>query len=427
METPNLDRLARDGALFTNMLVATSICASSRATFMTGTYGWVNGVKSNKSPWDPRNVTLAQTMQKAGYATAHIGKWHCGDLRDPQPGYDHWFVAPGQGVYEDPTINVNGEEKIFGGSYLTTLTTDETIDFMESDHRGKPFFVWYAMKCVHGRRIPEEKHRRRFQDLGVRELFGDHVADLVDVTRNADGLIKPADQVPDGVEDPFDGEPLYGESGVLENERNYYRLLLSVEESMGRIFKSLEDSGTLDNTIIIFTSDNGYFHGEGGKTSGKRVPYEPAIRVPMMVRYPSKVSPGQQVDRIVSNADLVPTVLDFCGVGIPKIVQGESWAPLVAGDPDTPWREAFVYTMLKSNDAKPVTVALRTEQDKLILIPPNTQEYYLLSQDPHEENNLAEDPRFQTRISDMKIQLIEEMTKIEHPHTNMVRTWPVDH
>ena len=152
MKTPNLDRLARDGALFRNLILATSVCSPSRAAFMTGTYNWVNGVFANAAKWNPKNVILAQMMQKAGYATAHIGKWHCGDLKDPQPGYDHWFVAPGQGRYEDPIINVNGRNRTFQGEYLTTLTTDETIRFISQDHGGKPFLVWYGMKAVHGGR-----------------------------------------------------------------------------------------------------------------------------------------------------------------------------------------------------------------------------------------------------------------------------------
>jgi len=423
MNTPNLDRLARDGALFRNLIVATSVCAPSRAAFMTGTYNWVNGVFANAAKWDPKNVILAQMMQKAGYATAHIGKWHCGDLKDPQPGYDHWFVAPGQGRYEDPIININGRNRTFQGEYLTTLTTDEMIKFINQDHGGKPFLVWYAMKAVHGGRAPEEKYMDRFKDLGVRQLYGDKVADLVKITRNPDGTVKPADQLPKGVEDPFGGKPLEGPEGALEYERHYYRLLLSVEDSMGRIFDALKNNGILDNTLIIFTCDNGYFHGEGGKTAGKRVPYEPAIRVPMMVHYPRQVKTGQKIDRIVSNVDLVPTVLDFCGITIPKQVQGISWKPLVTGNPDAPWREAFVYTMPgRQNSA---AVALRTEHDKLILSPPNTEEYYILANDPWEEHNLAADHKYKVRIDEMKKQLLEEMVKIDHPGIEMYKKWPL--
>lgn len=424
MKTPNLDRLARDGALFSNLILATSVCAPSRAAFMTGTYNWKNGVYANAAKWDPKNVILAQMMQEVGYATAHIGKWHCGGLKDPQPGNDHWFVAPGQGRYEDPTININGQEQKFQGKYLTTLTTDETIKFISKDHGSKPFLIWYAMKAVHGGRVPEAKYADRFKDMGVRELYGDKVADLVKITRNPDGSVKAADQLPKGVEDPFDGKPLEGPEGALEYERHYYRLLLSVEDSIGRIFAALENEGILDDTLIIFTSDNGYFHGEGGKTAGKRVPYEPAIRVPMMVHYPRQVKGGQVIDRIVSNVDLVPAVLDFCSISIPKQVQGMSWKPLVTGKPDTPWREAFVYTMPSGRMHK-APVALRTEHDKLILTPPSTEEYYILTNDPWEEHNLAADPKYMARISEMKKQLLDEMVKIDHPGIEMYKKWPL--
>ena len=188
MKTPNLDRLARDGALFRNMITATSVCAPSRATFMTGTYSWVNGVHRNLSPWDPGNIILAQLMQEAGYDTAHIGKWHCGGLTEPQPGYDYWFAPIGQGLYEDPVVNLNGQTKFFDGHYLTTLSTDETIRFIERDHGGKPFMIWYATKALHAPRVPERRYMKRFSDLGV--LKGLYLAALPSASGASERILR---------------------------------------------------------------------------------------------------------------------------------------------------------------------------------------------------------------------------------------------
>ena len=417
MKTPNMDRIGREGVLFTNGFVPMSLCAPSRACFLTGLYPHKNGIIGNQTSWNQELQTLPGVLHANGYRTAHIGKFHMNGDDRVQPGYDYWAAQVGQGQYVNPRKNINGKWTDLVG-YDTNIVTDQAIEFMRAS-RGQPFCTWIGFKACHGPFTPAPGHEKDFADLPFDPPASFFVDDEGKPKRvrnksqnrrlNAGGVAKKA-----GKKKAAAGDAPGNLAAWSERERNYHRALMGAEDNFGRLFAFLEQEKLMDDTIIFFSGDNGFFHGEHG-LHGKMEAYEEALRVPMMVRYPRLIPAGQRCDAFVSNVDMAPSILDLCGVKAPKPMQGQSWRPLVTGQKSAPRRDSFVYTMHSGDAAHPTLKALRTEEYKLILNlnPGDKTELYDIKKDPQELKNLADGNR--AVLADLRGKLVAEMKKLEDP------------
>src|SRR5205807_408175 len=310
MKTPNIDRIGREGVLFTRGLVAMSLCAPSRACFLTGLYPHKNGIIGNQIRWNQQLQTLPRILQSNGWRTAHIGKFHMDGDDRVQPGYDYWAAQVGQGSYVDPRKNINGKWTDLKG-YDTTIITDQAIEFMRGS-KGKPFCTWLAYKACHGPFTPAPGHEHDFADLDFKppaSFFADDEGKPARIAAKSQNPQKRSGRGAGkkGRKKKQAGDAPDSLAAWAERERNQHRALMGVEDSMRRIWQFLEEEKLADDTIIFYSGDNGFFHGEHG-LHGKLEAYEESIRVPMMVRYPRLVPAGQQCDAMVANVDMAPSI-----------------------------------------------------------------------------------------------------------------------
>lgn len=415
VQTPQIDRLRDSGALMENAFCTTSICCPSRATFLTGTYASRHGVIDNETSEYNPDITppLTKYLQEAGYKTAMIGKWHMGHSAAPRPYFDHWLSFKGQGKYNDVEVNINGKKVKWKG-YTTDLLTDEAIHFIKQQPQDKPYFCMLSHKAVHEPFVPAPRHR---------DAFGANQSDIEPESWSDEFLNKPAwqrrqrvsdvrwnwrtrdilaEQLPDAV----DSEPWKtGQKKFIQQ----FRCLAAVDDGIGRLFQTLEKRGTLDNTLIIFASDNGYFHGEHRRWD-KRLAYEESQHIPMIIAYPGKIKPGTAISELVANVDFAPTVLDYAGIKIPDQMQGKSMRPLLE-EKETTWRESIFYEYwVDLVHSIPTMTAVRTDRYKLIAYPElnDINELYDVQNDPHELNNLATNPEFAPLQKEMETRLAEQ-------------------
>lgn len=375
--TPNLDRLAAEGVRFRNAFVTLSLCAPSRSAFLTGRYNHANGVIDNHTPFPTNNVTHATLLRAAGYKTAYIGKFHHGAQRGPRPGFDYSASFIGQGRYEDCPFEINGVTTETKG-WVDDVSTDFAIEFMKQN-KGKPFSVVVGFKACHGPTTPPERAKNRFEGEKSRAVPN---MDVKAIYR------APADQPRSKAE----------AAGTFTNDRNinlnYLRCISAADDNLGRLHQALDDLGLAARTVVVFTSDNGFYNGEHG-LGDKRSAYEESLRVPMLVRCPQLFAPGQVRDEMVLNIDLAPTLLDLAGVKIPKAMQGRSWKPLLTGK-QPKWRQSFLaeYFYERGFTGTPTLLAVRTADTKLIRYPGHDEwtELFDLVNDPYEIRNLARDP-----------------------------------
>jgi len=392
IRTPNMDRLAAEGVRFRNAFVTTSLCSPSRASFLTGRYAHSHGVFTNAhGGLPPSQTTYPMLLQKAGYETAFIGKWHMGSNAAPRPGFDHWVSFSGQGKYENCPLNVDGR-KTQARQYITDELTDYALAFLKKP-RTRPFMLYLSHKAVHAPFSPPKRYADLYhdQEIHLHQYPGDRLQDKVPWGRKA-----PA-------------------QNAEEEIRRYMAALTAVDDGLGRILKTLEDQKVLDTTAIVFASDNGYFHGEHGLWD-KRAAYEPSMRIPLLMRYPPRAKAGTTCDALVLNIDLAPTLLELAGLPVPASVQGTSWLGVLAGT--SPGRDAFLYEYFRERDARydrPSVLAARTKQWKVITypsLPPQKQvvELYDLADDPHELRNLAREPAHADTLRRM-LALLETLKK----------------
>ncbi len=391
--TPNIDRIAREGAIFSNAFVTTPLCSPSRASFLTGQYARRHGIVDNTARVEQshRLMTFPRRLHEGGYETGYIGKWHMGNDDSPRPGFDHWVSFRGQGEYLDPELNDNGRRTRTRG-YMTDLLSDRAVEFI-GRKREKPFFLYLAHKAVHpdldqrddgsvsGEGIfrPAERHKSLYaaEPIRRRPNAGDRAAGKPALLR------KIADLPPLGPATATDDETI----------RNRLRMLASVDEGMGRIFEALERTGRLDDTCIVFAGDNGYFYGEHGLSHERRLAYEESARMPLLIRYPRRVRAGARIREFALNIDVAPTVIEMAGAPPLAGMDGRSLAPLLAGRGDG-WRSSFLIEHFSDN-VFPRMVgmgyqAVRTGRWKYIHYTElkAMDELYDLRSDPYEMNNL---------------------------------------
>ena len=432
--TPNIDRIAEEGALFTRGFVTNSICAPSRAVMLTGKHCHINGKVDNINPfnWDQDN--FAKSLQGAGYETALIGKIHLDGL--PQ-GFDYSNVLPGQGQYYAPQFIENGIKKIIPG-YITQITTDLALDWLDKKrNKEKPFLLLYHQKAPHRTWMPEERYLGLFDTVQIdppsnffdeykgrpaaakNEMSILHDIDLAYDLKllDKDGDIKTRyrnafqgkydrmtseqkaawDAYYDPIIDEFKSKNLEGDELAVWKYNRYIRDYLStiqsVDDGVGEVLDYLKENGLEENTIVVYTSDQGFYLGEHGWFD-KRFMYEESFRTPLLVKYPKEIKPGTIVDGLVQNLDFAPSFLDYAGVDIPADIQGESFRDIVSGE-TTDWRDAIYYAYYEFPGEHHVKrhYGVRTDRYKLMhfYYDIDQWELYDLEKDPTEMNNIYAD------------------------------------
>jgi len=466
-ETPNLDRIAAEGMRFDHCYVSNSICTPSRASILTGTYNHVNGVTTLKTPIDNRLPNLAKHLQVGGYQTAVIGKWHLGQGPDHWPtGFDHWSVLPGQGVYHNPVFYEMGERQVEEG-YVTDITTDKCIDWLDGRNKSKPFALMCHHKAPHRPWNPKPEHRHLYTDPIPRpDTFDDDYRNRASAAEQArmriaeDMTYDDLDlvQVPEAPGElralgdnkliPFP-ENLEGFSLRCRNTgkqftfssrdelkrfkyqrylQKYLQCIHSVDENVGRLLDYLDAKGLRENTIVIYTSDQGFFLGEHGWFD-KRFIYDESFRMPFLVRYPAYISPGSVSDAMISNVDFAQTLLDLAGLAEPSYMQGRSFAPILGGTVPEDWEQMVYHRYWMNQDVIHNAYAhygVRTHRYKLIYWynqdcgQPGAQagtdepewELFDLEHDPLELNNVYHDPQYRTVVHEMTAGLERKMAEI---------------
>jgi arylsulfatase A-like enzyme len=406
-QTPHIDRIAREGALFRNLFVTNSICTPSRATILTGQYSHLNGV-TMFNRFDSSRLTVAQLLQKAGYHTGMIGKWHLGS--DPV-GFDVWDILPGQGSYWDPVLYTAQSETTYTGRYVTDVVTDLGIAFMRNRPRTKPFFLMLHHKAPHRGWQPNHQHREMFANRWIPEppTLRDDYATRSDALRENKQTIA-RDLTPADLKEP---EPpgLTGEALTRWKYQRYMKDYLatvqSVDDNVGRVLDFLDRNGLARNTIVIYTSDQGFFLGDHGLFD-KRFMYEESLRMPFVVRWPAVIRPGTRVDAMALNLDFAPTFLDAAGLRPHEQMQGHSLLPLFRGRTPAGWRTSMYYRYYHDpghHDTR-AHYGVRTMTHKLIYFWKKDQwELFDLVSDPFELHNLYGQPGHEQITAALKAEL----------------------
>lgn len=452
--TPNIDRLADEGALLVNAFCTNSICSPSRACVLTGQYNHVNGSFDLAGSVEPGKQMLAIEMRKAGYETAMIGKWH---LKAEPADFDYYCVLPGQGKYHDPDFRVRGEQSwgkntiSFKGRHVTDVITDLAIDWLgKRGDSSKPFFLMHHYKAPHDYFENAARYETYLADVEIPEpptlwTRDDSFGSLA--TRGADDELIPHIGTSIGSRNPrrsylLDLPKMYPnefpkgyDPANYSDQQNtrfaynaylkkYLRCVKGVDDNLGRLFDYLESTGQMDDTVIIYTGDQGFMLGEHDYQD-KRWMYEESQRMPFLVRYPRSVPAGQRLDTIIENVDYGPTMLDFAGATIPKTVQGKSFRSLLqTGREPQGWKQEayYRYWMHMAHHDNPGHLGIRTKTHKLIYYygcnydggyqTPAGWELYDLVNDPHETRNLFHDPKHASLVAELKSRLAETRRRV---------------
>lgn len=412
LETPNLDRLAKEGAHVRNMFVSTSLCSPSRASILTGQYMHHHHVADNQRP-EPAGIRFfPEYLRAAGYRTAFLGKWHMGeDKDDPRKGFDYWAGFRGQGDYFDPTLNINGEHRKIPG-YSTDILTDLALDWLKQ-RDAKPFFLYLSFKAPHYPFEPAPRHKGRYDKATV--PYPPTMANTEQNYETQPRWVRERRYSIHGVDHMetgrFDNDPVPSFETLY---RRYCEAIYSTDENVGRVLKALDESGLRDSTIVVYMADNGFELGEHGFYD-KRDASETSMRVPLIVRAPHHIKPGTIVPQMVQNIDIAPTLLEAAGVTPPADaprMDGKSCWPLLQGR-DVPWRDHLLYEYYweRNFPATPTLLALRTDRWKYVYAHGvwDKDGFYDLQTDPLERHNLINVPSYAEQIGKLRQQLFDEM------------------
>lgn len=412
LETPNLDRLAREGAYLQQAFVSTSLCSPSRASILTGQYMHHHRVVDNQRP-EPAGIRFfPEDLQRAGYDSGFFGKWHMGEDSDQKRrGFDQWVCARGQGEYFNPTLNVNGEQRRFEG-YSTDVLTDLALEWLRKP-REKPFFLYLSYKAPHYPFEPAPRHRGRYEQAPVRypttmaNTEANYATQPRWVRERRYG-IHGVDHMETG---RFDNDPVPSFPDLF---RRYSEAVYGIDENVGRILEHLDKTKLTDSTVVVYMGDNGFALGEHGFYD-KRDAFETSIRVPLIIRAPGAIKPETIVTKMVQNIDIAPTLLEAAGVTLPSDapkMDGRSFWPLLQGR-DVPWRDHILYEYHWEWNfpATPTTFAIRTEHWKYAHYHGiwDRDSLHDLTSDPHEQHNLIDVPAFREQGERLRTQLFEEL------------------
>lgn len=429
VETPNIDRIADAGMRFDRAFCTNSICTPSRASILTGTYPHVNGVTTLDTPLDNTRWTFPHALRAAGYVTGLVGKWHLGHGPGHDPrGFDSWRVLPGQGHYDNPVMLEEDGVVVERGGYVTDLITDDAIDFIEAN-RERPFALFCHHKAVHRTWVPAPRHFTLFDDVDIPEpeTFHDDLDGHAEAIRRVkmsmmdlDPIVDLKSPVPDGL-----GRDEEIEWRYQRYMKDYLRVVVGLDEGIGRLLDHLEELGLGEDTIVVYTSDQGFFLGDHGWFD-KRLMYEESLAMPLLVQYPRRIPAGSVCDEIVLNVDFAPTLLELMGVEVPDHVQGSSFLALLEGDEVEGWQQSMYYRYWMHRDSAhntPAHYGVRTRTHKLICyyndpldqpgahgpIDPIEWELFDLVADPLEQTNVIADPAYAT----VREELIEELARLQ--------------
>jgi N-acetylglucosamine-6-sulfatase len=413
VKTPNIDRLAREGALFRNAFATTPLCSPSRASILTGLYPHSHGVRdnTNNDALSHRLTTFLLLLQRAGYCTSFIGKWHMGTDDSPRPGIDHWVSFKGQGEYINPRLNVNGHAEQATG-YATDILNERAIEFLRRPHE-RPFALYLSHKAVHPELeqrpdgtisdpsastfLPAQRHKNLYADAKVPRRPNA----LIDRLEGKPALLRSFDRLP----------PLSRATGTSDAViRDRLRMLMAAEEGVGQILETLQATKQLDHTLIVFTSDHGYFYGEHGLSVERRLAYEEAARIPLLMRYPPLIRPGSVFDPFVLTIDLAPSFLQLAGVNPSTGCHGRSMVPFLKNE-QTKLRDEFIIEYFSDKVFPRMErmgyQAVRTGRWKYIHYTDlrDMDELYDLQADPYEMRNRVDEPGSAEALAELKTTL----------------------
>jgi len=416
LETPAMDRLAREGAHLANAFVSTSLCSPSRASILTGHYMHHHQVVDNQRPVPKGTKFFPQYLQDCGYETAFIGKWHMGhDNDEPRPGFDHWVSFKGQGTYFDPELNINGERKSFEG-YNADILTDQSLDWLETRKKEKPFLLYLSYKAVHFPFTPAPRHSERYEGKPI--PYPATMANTEENYATQPRWVKERRYGIHGID--------HMQTGALDHDPvpdfdelywNFCETIHGLDENLGRILNYLDQSELAQNTLVVYMGDNGFALGEHGFYD-KRDAFEESIRVPMLARGPG-IKPGTTIKEMVQNIDIAPTLLHAAQAELPADspkMDGRTFLPLLRGEKlNKPWRDFILYEYHWEWNfpAQPTTLAIRTDRWKYAYYHGHwdIDSLHDLETDPDERHNLIKVPAFQEKASQLREKLFHEFEK----------------
>ena len=420
LKTPNMDRLGQEGVYFRNTFCTTSLCSPSRASILSGVYAHAHGVMDNFTEYPVSFRSFPMVLQAAGYDTAYFGKWHMGENNDePRPGFN-WFVThKGQGKYFDTEFNLNGQKREVVKGYYTHAVTAMAEEWLQRPRDGKPWCLMIGHKASHSFYFPEPKYEHAFDQVRIAYpetafMLDDKPAWIKDRLYTWHGIYGPLFEWRKKF--PDDSPAAVKDFEAMTHA--YWSTLLSVDDSVGRLYERLRQRGELDNTIIVFMGDNGLLNGEDGMVD-KRTMHEASIRIPLLVRYPG-LTPASQpkvIDQQVLTVDIAPSLLELCGARALPQVHGKSWVKLVQrGDPA--WRKSWFYhyNYEKQFPYTPNVRGVRTDSWKYIRYPHgdgkpdrHLAELYNIEFDPEERHNLIANPKYAATVKDLQAELARLM------------------
>ena len=451
LETPNLDRIAKDGMLFNRCLVTNSICGPSRAVIQTGKYSHLNGFYMNGNRFNGDQQTFPKLLQKAGYQTAVVGKWHL--ETDPQ-GFDYWQILPGQGAYYNPPMIDNGE-KVTHQGYTTDIITDLSLEWLKNRDSSKPFMLMCQQKAPHRswevapRHLGWDKDREYplpetlFDDYSGRGVAEERQDMTIEITMNERDLklIEPKNYTPDQLAawkayyEPrnaaFREASLSGKELVKWKYQRYMHDYLgcvkAVDENVGRVLDFLDANGLAENTLVVYSSDQGFYLGEHGWFD-KRWIYEESVTTPLLAKWPGRIAPGTTCDKLVSNLDFPETFLEAAGVEVPADMQGHSLVPLMMGESPADWRTSFYYHYYEFPGAHSVRkhYGVVTDRYKLFhFYEPDVNYWELIDRetDPNEMKSVYGDPAYAEAQQELHAELdrLRAELKVPPPDQDPVR------
>lgn len=427
-QTPNLDRIAQGGMLFNNCFCTNSLCEPSRAAILTGTYNHINEVTTIGAHIDNRQENVAKILQRNGYQTAIVGKWHLGQGPAHWPtGFDYWNILQGQGPYFDPEMVCNGEKVQYEG-YTTDLITDLSLEWLKERDKEKPFFMMYHHKAPHRPWDPDNKHADMYEDIDIPtpDTFDDDYSNRAAAAGAAQMTVAEhlterdlKQPVPQGLTPAEEKHWKY-----QRYIKDYLRCVASVDDNVGRVLDYLDDDGIADDTLVIYTSDQGFFLGDHGWYD-KRFMYEESLRMPFIIRHPRSIAPESVNNDIITNVDFAATFLDYAGIDQPDRFQGHSFRPLLEGSTPEDWPEIMYYRywMHLAHHHVYAHYGVRTHRYKLIYYyadalgqpgaidesKPPEWELFDLDEDPNELNNVYHDPAY----ADIAAELRGELRRLQ--------------
>jgi arylsulfatase A-like enzyme len=439
--TPNMDRIANDGIRFDRAYVTNSICCPSRAVILTGKHSHLNGQVGNGQTFNGQQQTFPKLLREIGYQTAIVGKWH---LKSDPTGFDYWEVLPGQGKYYNPSFLTTAGEVQYTG-YNSDIVTDLGLDWLKDKRvKDQPFMMMLQYKAPHRRFEPNLPHLTLFDDITLPEpgnLFDDYsgrgsaarnqAMEIATHMNDNDLKLNPPSNLTQEQLDAW--EAAYGPKNQAFYDANlqgddlvrwkyqrymkdYLRCVRSVDENIGRVLDYLDESDLSDNTVVIYSSDQGFYLGEHGWFD-KRFMYEESYKMPLLMRWPRTTKPGSSCDELVQNLDFAETFLNIAGAKIPSDMQGESLVPLMKGKTPGDWRKSLYYQYYgEGGHSVAVHEGVSTDRYKLIHFPGYQEwEFYDRQIDPYEMNSEYENPTYSAKINELKAELARLKDLYEAP------------